>query len=92
MDDRMKEIRDQLYENPSERELYIMELEEQIRALEPALVQIKERLCEADRMMLEGYILGIAELEWHTVVQAYRRGKELGIRIGESRSNRDMTW
>ena len=86
MDDRMQEIRDQLYENPSERELYIMELEEQIRALEPALAQIKERLCEADRMTLEGYILAIAELEWHTVVQAYRRGKELGIRIGQSRS------
>ena len=43
MNDRMQEIRDQLYENPSERELYIMELEEQIRALEPALGQIKER-------------------------------------------------
>ena len=84
MDDRTKRIRDQLWEEPSERELRIRELEEQISVLEPEVEAILKGLPDAERTLLEGYLYGLAELELYTVVQAYRRGKELGERIGRN--------
>ena len=86
MDDRMKKIREELTAEPSERELYIMELEGQLSVLESEVRRILDHLDPGEKTTLEGYLFSMAELEWHTVVQAFQRGKELGIRIGESRN------
>ena len=84
MEGRLQEIRKQLWEEPSQRELHIMELEEQIGAMEPRVQALVKSLPDAERILLEGYLYALSELELYTVTQEYKRGRELGEQIGRN--------
>ena len=87
MDDRLSQLRNQLWEESSERELRIRELEEELYGLELRVYEITQALPPEQRSVVEGYIYAMAELEMYTVTQAFKRGKELGEQIGK---NKDM--
>lgn len=83
MDQRQKKILDQLWEEPSEEVLHVQELEDELNVLEQQVFEIARQLPDAQRTIIEGFLYSTAELELYTVVQAYKKGKELGIEIGK---------
>lgn len=84
MDDRIYHIRQQLWEGASEEERYVLEMDEQIRRLEAQILDLSQILDDNSRMILESYLDCKAELELLTTQQAFKRGKALGIQIGQS--------
>lgn len=68
----------QLTEQPSEEELRIRELEEEVLRLESLAQKILEELPYHQRSVPEGYIYAQAELEFYAVVLAFKRGRALG--------------
>lgn len=85
MNNRMRQMIDQLWEQPDEDELHVRELEDQLSALEPQVQAILQGLPDGERTVLEGFIYGTAELELYTVAQAYKRGRKIGEEIGKNK-------
>lgn len=84
MDIRLKNIRRQLCREPTEQELRLQELEEELCIQETRVMEIIRELPDEKRTILEGYLCSSAELELHTVVQAFQQGKKLGEEIGRN--------
>lgn len=59
MNDRMRQMIDQLWDEPDEDELHVRELEEQLCTLEPQVQSILQRLPDGERTYLRDSRTGI---------------------------------
>ena len=78
MTDRLSQLYNQLWSNPSDEELYIMELQEKCSGLEQRLLdKAGERPDEIGRL-IESYVYYRGELELYSITQAFKAGQKAG--------------
>ena len=65
-----------LWEEVSEEELRLMELEEQCTRLRNRVLEIAKGLSDDQRIAIEGYIYSEAEWEMYSLFQAYEQGRK----------------
>ena len=78
MTNKLKEVYKQLWPIPSEKELRIMELEEDCAYLEQQLLDVAENLPYETKALIESYIYNRAELELHNITRAFQVGQQFG--------------
>ena len=78
MVDRLNEVYGQLWPEPSQTELRVMELQDECARLEQRLMDAAEELPDEIKMLINSYILTRAEMELYSVVQAYKSGRKIG--------------
>ena len=83
MIDRLHQIYSQLWPEPSETELYIMELQETCDNLEQRLLDVAGQLPDDTGRLIESYICNRGELELYSITQAFKAGRKI---IGQKES------
>ena len=78
MTNKLKEVYNQLKSIPTEKELRIMELEEDCAYLEQKLLDAAENLPYETKALIESYIYNRAELELHNITHAFQAGRRFG--------------
>ena len=78
MTDKLNQIYAQLWPEPSETELRIMELQDECAHLEQQLFDVAENLPYEVKVLIESYIHERAELELHSITQAFKAGRQIG--------------
>lgn len=63
-----------IFSLPEEDAAAIQELERELMALEPGVLDILEQLPESQRLLMEGYLYGMRELQGMQVRYAYKKG------------------
>lgn len=78
MIDKLNQLYDQLWPEPSETELRIMELQEQCAHLEQQLLDAADNLPYETKALIESYIYNRAEPELYSVNHAFKAGRKIG--------------
>lgn len=78
MTDKLNQLYDQLWPEPSDLELRVMELREECADLEQRLLDAAGSLPYETKMLIESYIYTRAELELYSVNQAFKAGRKIG--------------
>lgn len=78
MRNRLTDVYNELWSEPSEHELRIMELQESCADLERRLLALAETLPYESKALIESYIYNRAELELYSVTQAFKTGRKQG--------------
>ena len=77
MKDRLHQVYSQLWPEPSDTELYIMELQETCNNLEQRLLDVAEQLPDETGRLIESYICNREELELYSITQAFKAGRKI---------------
>ena len=78
MDKMLNQLYDQLWPEPSETELRVMELRVECADLEQQLLDAAETLPYETKALVDSYILTRAELEIYSLKQAFQAGRKIG--------------